>query len=271
MDLIAAARRAGIETRELRPGEDAAELAGAALARGADTLGVAGGDGTLAAVAGAALAHDVPFVPIPFGTRNHFARDVGLDHNDPIGALAAFQGRELRVDVGTVSGRLFLNNVSLGLYASMVHVEKHDRRTRAGALLRIVPAALGRGRRPLELAFELSGRRERRRVLMLVVANNDYGIGSLTDVTERERLDEGLLHAYVIEAVGRARLVELLARAAADRLQGAHGWTEWTASRFRVDSRRERVRAALDGEPVVLRPPLDFEVKARALRVLVPA
>jgi diacylglycerol kinase family enzyme len=271
VELAAAARRLGIETRELRPGEDPAELAAAAADRGAQALGVAGGDGTLAAVAEAAVARDLPFIPIPFGTRNHFARDVGFDRDDPLGAIAAFDGHERRVDVGTVSGRLFLNNVSLGLYASMVHAEKHDRLTRAGALVRIVPAALGRARRPLELAFDVSGRRERREVLMLVVANNDYGIGSLTDLTERERLDEGLLHAYVIEAVGRARLVEFLARAAADRLEGAEGWTEWTAPRFRVESRRERVRAALDGEPVVLRAPLDFQIKARALRILVPA
>jgi diacylglycerol kinase family enzyme len=234
-------------------------------------LGVAGGDGTLSAVAAAAIARDLPFVPIPFGTRNHFARDVGFDRDDVIGALAAFEGRERRVDVGTVSGRLFLNNVSLGLYASMVHAEKHDRMTRAGALVRILPAALGRVRQPLELAFDLSGRRERRKVLMLVVANNDYGIGSLTDLTERERLDEGVLHAYVIEAVGRARLVELLTRAAADRLEGAEGWAEWIAPTFRVESRRERVKAALDGEPVVLHPPLDLEIKPGALRVRVLA
>jgi diacylglycerol kinase family enzyme len=270
-ELAAAARRLGVETRELQRGEDAAALAAAAADRGAEALGVAGGDGTLAAVAEAALVRDLPFVPIPFGTRNHFARDAGLDRDDPIGALEAFDGRERRVDVGAVDGRLFLNNVSLGLYASMVHAEKHDRRTRAGALARILPAAFGRGRRPLELSFEVSGRHERRWLLMLVVANNDYGIGSLADLTERERLDEGLLHAYALEAVGRARLVALLARAAADRLEGAAGWMEWAAPRFRVESRRERIRAALDGEPVVLRPPLDFEVKKGALRVLVPA
>ena len=211
------------------------------------------------------------FVPIPFGTRNHFARDVGFDRDDPIGALAAFDGQERRVDIGSVGDRVFLNNISLGLYASMVHAEKHASMTRAGALIRIVPAALGRSRRPLELAFDVSGRRERRQLFMLVVANNDYGIGSLTDLTERERLDEGLLHAYVIEAVGRIRLARLLARAAADRLEGAEGWTEWAAPTFRVESRRRRVKAALDGEPIVLHPPLDFEVKPGALRVLVPA
>lgn len=246
-------------------------MAAAAADRGAEPLGAAGGDGTLAPVAEAAVARGLRFVPIPFGTRNHFARDAGFDRDDPIGALAAFEGRERRVDVGSVDGRVFLNNVSLGLYASMVHAEKHARMTRAGALIRIVPAALGRARRPFELAFEVSGQRERRRLLMLVVANNDYGIGSLTDLTSRERLDEGLLHAYVMEAVGRARLAGLLALAAADRLEGAEGWTEWAAPKFRVESRRKRVKAALDGEPIVLYPPLEFEIKPAALRVLVPA
>ena len=270
-DLVAEARRLGIETRELRPGDDAAELAGSALDRGAEAVGVAGGDGTLGAVAGVAVTRDAPFVPIPFGTRNHFARDVGFDRDDPLGGLAAFGGRERRVDVGTVDGRVFLNNVSLGLYATMIHAAEHERVSRAWALMRIVPAALGRGRRPLELLFDVSGRRERRRILVVVIANNDYGIGSLTDLAERNRLDEGLLHAYVIEAVGRARLAGLLARAAADRLGGAHGWTEWSAARFRVESRRPRVRAALDGEAVVLESPVEFAVKRQALRVLVPA
>ena len=93
----------------------------------ADVLGMAGGDGSLAAVADVALEQEVPFVCIPFGTRNHFARDLGLDRDDPIGALAAFDGEERRIDVGRVGERLFLNNVSLGLYARLVHRREHHR------------------------------------------------------------------------------------------------------------------------------------------------
>src|SRR5215211_3028128 len=109
-DLAAAAETRGVDVRVLEPGEDAAALAWEA---DVDTIGVAGGDGSLAAVAEVAIERDVPFVCVPLGTRNHFARDVGLDRDDPIGALAAFDGSERRIDIGSVGDRVFLNNVSL--------------------------------------------------------------------------------------------------------------------------------------------------------------
>ena len=248
----------------------AGELAREAAVRGATALGVAGGDGSLAAVAAVALERDLPFVCVPFGTRNHFARDVGLDIDDPVGTLSAFSGSERRVDVGTVNGQVFLNNVSIGVYASLVHDPRHDTKNRLAALLRLVPAAAGRTRRPLDLSFERGGRRERRAALVLMVGNNDYELTTLADLGRRARLDEGLLHAYVIEAVDRRRLVALLARAVAGRLDGASGWLEWSSPRFRVDSTRPRIHAAIDGEPVVLSPPIEFDMRPQALRLLVP-
>src|SRR6266498_5564921 len=107
-ELAAAARERGIEVHGLREGDDPGELAGQA---GADALGVAGGDGSLAPVAQVAIERELPFVCVPYGTRNHFARDLGLDRDDPFAALAAFEsGREVRIDVGRANGRLFLNN-----------------------------------------------------------------------------------------------------------------------------------------------------------------
>ena len=199
-----------------------------------------------------ALERDLPFVCVPFGTRNHFARDVGLDAENPLAALAAFDGVERRVDVASVNGRLFLNNVSLGIYASFVHDPARKTRNRVVAVLRLVPAALGRGRRPLALA------------------NNDYGGGSLGELGRRERLDEGLLHLYVVEAVGRWALLALLARAARGRAEEADGLVEWASPRLEVRSHRPRLHAAVDGEAVVLQPPLELEIRPRALRVLVP-
>jgi diacylglycerol kinase family enzyme len=231
---------------------------------------MAGGDGSHAAVAAVALERDLPFVCIPFGTRNHFARDLRIDRDDPVGTLAAFQGSERRIDVGAVGERLFLNNVSLGLYASFVHDPARKTRNRLMAFLRMAPAALGRGRSPLDVSFEFEGRRERRAALVALVANNDYRIESMADLGERARLDEGLLHAYVIEAVSRRGLVALLARAAVRNVGETEGLVEWTAERFSVESSRSRIHAAIDGEPVVLETPLAFEVKPRALRVLVP-
>ena len=122
-ELLAAARERGIEVHLLAEGDDVPEVARRA---NAGVLGMAGGDGSLAAVADVAIERDVPFVCIPFGTRNHFARDLGLDRGDPIGALAAFDGQERRIDVGRVGDRLFLNNVSLGLYARLVLVANND-------------------------------------------------------------------------------------------------------------------------------------------------
>jgi diacylglycerol kinase family enzyme len=231
---------------------------------------MAGGDGSLAAVAAVALERDLPFVCIPFGTRNHFARDLGIERDDPVGALDAFQGRERRIDVGAVGERLFLNNVSLGLYASFVHDPARKTRNRLMAFLRMAPVALGRGRSPLDVSFEFEGRRERHAALVVLVANNDYRIETLADLGERACLDEGLLHAYVIKAVSRRALLALLARAAVGNVGEAEGLVEWAAERFSVESSRARLHAAIDGEPVVLETPLAFEVKPRALRVLVP-
>ena len=169
-ELCAAAAVRGIETRVLGSGEDGADLAGEAEA---DVLGTAGGDGSLAAVADVALERGVPFVCVPFGTRNHFARDLGLDRSDPVAALAAFDGVERRIDVGRANGRLFLNNVSIGAYAVLVH---HGWRRVLDALR-------------LRQRLTVDGNVVRARVLL--VGNNAY---SLTGA--RERLDEGLLHLY---------------------------------------------------------------------------
>jgi diacylglycerol kinase family enzyme len=232
---------------------------------------MAGGDGSLGPVAEVALERDLPFVAVPFGTRNHFARDLGLDRDDPLAALRAFGGHEQRVDAALVNGRVFLNNVSLGVYASFVHDPARKTRNRLQAFLRMAPAALGRSRRPLALSFAVDGRREERLALVALVANNDYTMTSMAELGERTRLDEGLLHAYVIEAVDRRILVAMLALAVAGKAEEAEGWVEWASGGFRVEARRPRVHAALDGEPVVLEPPLDFEIRPRALRVLVPA
>src|SRR5256885_14085905 len=120
--LVEAAEAQGIRTHVRREGEDAAELALAAA--DASALGVAGGDGSLGPVAAIALERDLPFVCIPFGTYNHFAWDAGIDRDDPLGALRAFDGELRHVDVGRLGdGRVFLNTVSFGLYAAPVAEE----------------------------------------------------------------------------------------------------------------------------------------------------
>ena len=242
-ELAAEARGRGIAVHLLGDGDDVQ-----AIARAADgPLGVAGGDGSLGAVAEVAIERDVPFVCVPFGTRNHFARDIGLDRADPIAALDAFASlRERRIDVGKVAGRVFLNNVSFGLYADLVHRrEAHRRRREAFARLRALWLSLG-DRHPEP--FVLDGERVEARVVL--VANNAYELKVL-ELGARERLDEGRLHAYV----------------AADWFP--HTWAERSGERFTLEQGGE-VGAAIDGEPTRLSSPVELTVEPRALRILVP-
>jgi diacylglycerol kinase family enzyme len=234
------AARLGIATHVLGPDDDSAEVARAAPA---GPIGVAGGDGSLAAVAGVALEREMPFAVVPFGTFNHFARDLGLDRDDPVAALHAFSGRETRIDVARVNGRVFLNNVSLGLYARLVHRREGDD---SFAQLKALGLLV---RRPRGLGVTVDGRRVHARVL--VVSNNHYDL-DVFSVGERERLDEGALHLYV-----------------------AHGWLprtweEQSGKEFVVDARGGRLRAAIDGEPEVLETPLRFEIEPAVLPVLLP-
>ena len=270
-ELAAAAAARGVEVYMLGPSEPAADVARERADAGTPAIGIAAGDGTLAKVAAVAVEAGVPFVPVPFGTRNHFATDVGFDGADPVGALAAFgEGRETRVDIGFVGDRAFLNNVSLGLYASFVHDPRRRTKNRLVALFRMVPAAFGRSRRPLDLSCQVEGRSEHHAALVLLVANNAYDVRAMVDLDARARIDEGVLHAYVVEAAARRTLLALLARAAAGRIEDADGWTEYAAPSFTVESNRPRIHAAIDGEPVILPGRLEFEVRPRALRVLVP-
>jgi diacylglycerol kinase family enzyme len=212
----------------------------------AEALGVAGGDGSLAPLAAAAIERSLPFVCIPFGTRNHFARDLGLDRNDPIDALAAFGGEERRVDVGRVGERLFLNNVSFGAYASLVHRREHHRRrrdalARARALVRTL-------RHPHRLPLSVDGETFAARVIL--VANNAYEL-RLFELGARDSLTEGRLHLY----------------SAGGLLPTA--WEERASESFEFGG-SGRLAGAIDGEPVELERPFTCRSEPRALRVLVP-
>jgi diacylglycerol kinase family enzyme len=243
--VVAEARKRGIETHVLREDDDPVQLARSA--GGVEALGAAGGDGSLGPVAAVALERGVPFVCIPYGTRNHFARDVGLDRDDPIGALDAFVHRRERVvDVGRAGSRLFLNNVSFGVYARLVHRrEQHRSRRDAFARARALLLA-ARERHPEPIVVD--GQPVAARVVL--VANNAYEL-DLFNVGERERLDEGKLHAYIAE--------DWLPR----------DWHERIADSFRIGG-GGRLRAALDGEPVELDSPVELRSEPAALRVLLP-
>ena len=256
-NLAEEARRRGIEAVELKRGDDLKSLARDAVAKGADALGAAGGDGTQAIVAAIAAEADLPFACIPAGTRNHFALDLGVDRDDVVGALDALvDGGERRVDLAEVNGRVFVNNVSLGVYAEAVQREGY-RDAKIRTLLATVPELLGPAGEPLDLRWVSPDGTRHESGAAILVSNNGYRLRAVASGT-RPRLDAGLLGVAVIEAPpGLAN--------AAPRSPGS--W-QWTAPYFEIDSAGP-VPAGIDGEAAVLDPPLRFRSLPGLLRVRV--
>jgi diacylglycerol kinase family enzyme len=269
LGLAAAARARGVHVHELAPGDDPRALARQAVAAGADAVGVAGGDGSLGPVAAVAVEADVPFVCVPAGTRNHFAADLGLDRADPLAALDAFAGSERRVDVGVVGDRMFVNNVSLGAYAELV-AEPGYRARRLSTVHAVLPGALRGERALLQVAFQDPQGRRHQDVLVLLVANNGYELGRGAVLGVRERLDGGMLQVSALRARTGAELAGLAARIAFRRVRPGPGWAQWTTTALRVDAPLAQLPAGIDGDAVLLAPPLEFRVLPLALRVLLP-
>jgi len=245
------ARDTGIEALVLDPGQDLAALAGEAAAAGADALGMAGGDGSLAVVAAVAAARGIPFVCIPAGTRNHFALDVGVDRHDVTGALDAFTGGvERRIDAAEVNGRMFLNNVSLGLYAEAVRSPAY-RDAKVRTLLETAAEVMGpaAGELALDLADDLG--HEHRHPAVVLVSNNPYAVDRPLAPGTRPALDSGQLGIIVLDAPGDS-----------PRVPGR----AWRAPRLEVNAPAP-VHAGVDGEAVDLEPPLRFASRPASLRV----
>ena len=254
--LAAEARSRGIEPVEVVPGDDMAALVRSAVSRGADALAMAGGDGSQAIVAAIASEHSLPYACVPAGTRNHFALDLGVDRADVVGALDAFvDGAERIVDLADVNGRVFVNNVSVGIYGEAVQRPGY-RSAKLRTLLATIPYAVGPRSAEAELDWaEPDGRRLEGRPTMLV-SNNPYRLEEHVRSRLRPRLDEGLLGIVVLEEP--TANLPLVAR--------SQWWREWTAPSFDVEAGTP-VAAGVDGEAVTLEPPLQFRSRPGALKV----
>jgi diacylglycerol kinase family enzyme len=267
-DLVRQAELRGIEPVVVEPGTDLRSLA-AELVRSADVIGMAGGDGSQAVVAQVAMERDVPYVCVPAGTRNHFALDLGLDRGDVVGALDAFTGGvELRVDLASVNGRVFVNNVSVGVYAEIVQSAPY-RDAKLATVEAMLPKLLGPRARPFDLRFETPDGGVRRAAQLLLVSNNPYLLDRLAGAGSRPRLDTGCLGIVAVEIETARQAMELVSLEAFGQAHRYAGWHEWEAERFEVGSAAP-VAAGVDGEAVVLDPPLRFASVPGALRVWVP-
>ena len=254
--LVEQAEARGIPTAELRPGDDLERLVRDAVARGADGLAMAGGDGSQAVVATVAAEHGLPYACIPSGTRNHFALDLGVDREDVVGALDAFvDGGERVVDLAEVNGRVFVNNVSLGIYAEAVQQAGYRQR-KIRTLLATVPLVVSPAGECPPLRWTTPGGRVKVGPAVVLVSNGQYRLGGAAGAGSRPSLDDGLLGVTVLDPRSST----------SDGPGGPLPWRQFTAAEFVVDSQGS-VPAGIDGEAAVLGAPVRFRSRPAALRV----
>jgi diacylglycerol kinase family enzyme len=241
---------------------DVAEVARAAVANGADLLGVAGGDGTQALVAGIAAEHGLPFVVISAGTRNHFALDLGLDREDPSACLGALRdGVELRVDLGVINGQTFVNNASFGAYAEIVESPAY-RDDKRNTTLDLLPDVL-HGHRGARLSAQADGARIEAPQAVLV-ANNPYGTGDIAGLGRRVRLDRGVLGVVGVTVSTAGQAVGLI------RGRRSSGVTVLATKQLEIDADAAEIPVGVDGEAISMSTPVICTISPGALRVWVP-
>jgi diacylglycerol kinase family enzyme len=241
---------------------DVGELARQAVADGADLLGVAGGDGTQALVAGIAAEHNLPLLVISAGTRNHFALDLGLDRDDPSRCLDALRdGVELRVDLGFIGDRPFVNNASFGAYAAVVQSPAYrDDKTRT--TLDLLPGLLAGHQGPRLVAR--AGNETIQGPQAVLVSNNVYGMGDIAGLGRRARLDRATLGLFAVRVTSAIQAAGLV------RGTQSRGLTRLAGREVVVDADASQIPVGVDGEALLLDTPVRCVVKPAALRVRVP-
>jgi diacylglycerol kinase family enzyme len=239
----------GIEPIVLAKDDDLAQLAEDAVARGADVIGMAGGDGSQALVSSIASKHGLPHVVIPAGTRNHFALDLGLDRDDVVGALDAFiDGVDRTIDLAEVNGRVFVNNASLGVYAKIVQSDEY-RDAKVKTTADKLPDLLGPDAESLDLRFTAADGSEVPTAHLIQVSNDPYDLRHLIGGGIRPRLDLGVLGIVTVKVGSAAQ--------------------NWSSATFEVRS-GGRVEIGVDGEALTMDPPLVFTSRPGALRIRLP-
>ena len=261
-------RERGIEPVILRPGDDLLQLAERAIEGGADVIGMAGGDGSQALVASVAAQRGIPMVIVPAGTRNHLALDLGLDRDDVVGAMDAFgEAVERRMDLADVNGHVFVNNVSLGLYAAIVRSPEY-RDAKVDTALGTIPKVLAPGARPFDLRFAGPDGAQHDGAHVIQVSNNPYG-ESIAGFGSRPRLDTGRLGIVTLVITDDRAAAAFLRALAAGHPDRYEGYTAWSSTTFEVAS-DGAIDVGLDGEALKMDPPLVFSMRPEPLRVRIP-
>ncbi len=273
-DLDDAIRRHRLDARveQAESGEEIERLARRALDQGCGTIVAGGGDGTISAIAGMVAGTDITFGVLPFGTLNHFAKDLGipLEIDGAVRVLA--EGHTIRADVGEVNGRVFVNNSSLGLYPHIVrHREQQQERLGRSKWVALAWATLTMlGRYPsIDVHISTDGKEIITRTPLVFIGNNEYSIDGFT-IGTRKHLTDGMLSLYIPHRAGKLKLFWFALRALVGRLREAGEFDATSVTEILISTRQKSIHVAVDGEVVTMQTPLRYRIRPGALRVVVP-
>ncbi|HEU5050543.1 MAG TPA: diacylglycerol kinase family protein [Gemmatimonadales bacterium] len=243
-----------------------------AVAEGCELLVAGGGDGTIGTVAGIAAEAGIPFGVLPLGTRNHFARDLGIPLELDGAMQVVLAGQTRKVDLGEVNGRVFINNSSLGVYPRLVRFRERLRQyglAKWAAALWALLAVL-RAHPFMAVRITADGEAMVRRTPFVFIGNNEYRMEGLS-AARRESLSDGVLALYVMNASGRRSLLWLGWQILRGRTAELSELEVFQVAEAEVELRRRSPHVALDGELVPLRGVLRYRVRPGALSVCAPA
>ena len=252
-------------------GDEVEELARRAANGAAEIVVAGGGDGTINSVASEIVDAGKILGVLPLGTLNHFAKDMQIPLNLAEAVGTIIEGRTVKVDVGEFNGRIFLNNSSLGLYPSMVRERQKQQRLGYGKWPAYLWATLAVLRRYpfLEVRLQVDGKALTARTPFLFVGNNKYEMETL-NVGARKALDAGTLSLYLTHRTGRLGLIRLAFKALFGGLNQEKDFLAFTTEELLIETRKKRLRVAMDGEVTVVEPPLRYRIRKKALAVRVP-
>ena len=252
-------------------GAEVIEFATKAASEPYKVIVAAGGDGTVNSVAAAMIDSDKILGVLPLGTLNHFAKDLGIPTDLQQAARTIIEGHTVNIDAAEVNDRIFLNNSSLGLYPMIVREREKRQRLGFGKWPAFVWATIQALRRNpfLDVRLRVNGELLDRTTPFVFVGNNEYAM-DLFNVGARERLDRGELSIYITHGTSRLKLISLALRAVIGRLRNDKDFLALRSDEVKIQTSRKRVRVAFDGEIEVMSAPLQYRVRSRALRVIVP-
>jgi diacylglycerol kinase family enzyme len=272
--LADAFKAAGVDARisMARSGSEVFAIAQRAARGDAEVVVAGGGDGTISSVASAVIDTNKRLGVLPFGTMNHFAKDlhIPLDLAGAVETIAA--GHQTEVDVGEVNGHVFINNSSLGLYPIIVHKRQRQQRLGWGKWPAYIWAAFAVLRRYpfLSVRVAVDSAELNSHTPFVFIGNNKYEMETL-NIGGRAHLDKGELSLYMTNRTGRLGLFRLALRALLHGLHQEKDFVALCTKEIWIETRHRHLRVALDGEVTRIVPPLNYRAHPRALRVLIPA